>query len=115
MAINFGDNFNIAGPLPIDERYYNDLIPYSGVSEVNSLISIGERYVGLTVLINSGGTNIEYWYKDGVTDPDLEEKKFASEQLVGDFITGATNLGYFEGTDGATSTDDESNGNHTVS
>ncbi len=100
MAIILDDNLKISGPLPGDSRYFNNLVPYSGITEVNSIIPIGERYLGLTVLIESGGSNIEYWYKEGVTDPDLVEKKFASEQLVGDFITGATNLGYFEGQTG---------------
>jgi len=98
MAINFGDNFNIAGPLPIDERYYNGLVPYTGTSEVLSSISVGERYLGLTVLVQSGSTYIEYWFKDDINT--LVEKKYASEQVVGDFITGATNLGYFSGTTG---------------
>jgi len=101
MAINFGDNFNIAGPLPIDERYFNGLVPYTGTSQVFSLIIEGERYLGLTVLINGLETDYEhkeYWFKDDVTT--LIEKKYASEQVIGDFITGATNLGYFSGQTG---------------
>ena len=100
MAIILNDNLKIRGPLPSDSRYFNNLLPYSGVSEVNSIILIGERHEGLTVLIESGASNIEYWYKVGVTDVDLVEKKFGSEQLVGDFVTGATNLGYFTGQTG---------------
>jgi len=105
MAINFGDNFNIAGPLPVDRRYYNNLAPYADKVEVFSSISETERYIGLTVLVESGGTNVEYWFKDAITGTtantsSLVEKKYTSEQLIGDFVTGATNLGYFTGTTG---------------
>lgn len=96
MAINLSDNIKISGPLPIDSRYFNNLVPYTGVSEVNSIIDESLRYTGLTVNING----IEYWYKDGVGDGDLVEKKYDSEIPSGDFVTGATNIGYFSGTTG---------------
>jgi len=101
----FNENIKIVAPNPIDDRYLStrtsggSQLPYSASSEVYALPD-AVKYVGMTVLIESGGTNVEYWYKNGITDPDLVEKKFASEQLVGDFITGATNMGYFSGTTG---------------
>ena len=68
MAIALGDNLGVTGPLPTDNRYYNtsNNSPWASVAEVNAALS-GERYTGLTVNI----LGVEYWYKDGVTDPDL--------------------------------------------
>lgn len=93
MSIIFNDNIKINAGKPIDTRYLNsDNETFLSVSAVNFAIPIGERYIGLTVNIN----NVEYWYKDGVDDVDLVEK-FIS---IGDYITGATNVGYFSGKTG---------------
>ena len=73
MAIELADNIQTGAPKPTDSRYLNNLVPYTGVTEVNSLITGGVggiRYTGLTVNIN----NVEYWYKDGIADIDLVEK-----------------------------------------
>ena len=80
MAINLSDNIKISANLPIDSRYFNNLVPYASVSEVNSIIPVGERHVGLTVNILS----VEYWYETGTSDTDLVMKKSSS-------LTGATN------------------------
>ncbi len=96
MAINLGDNIRISGPLPIDSRYFNNLAPYASTGETNLVILEAERYIGLTVNING----IEYWYKDGIGNGDLVEKKYDSEIPSGDFVTGATNIGYFSGKTG---------------
>lgn len=105
----FNENIKIVAPNPIDDRYLSlrisagSQLPYSGTSEVTGAtgIPLAQRYTGLTVLIQTGSTSpVEYWFRNGVEDTDLIEKKFASEQLVGDFITGATNLGYFSGQTG---------------
>jgi len=105
MAINLNDNLKINVGNPIDSRYLNTgNTAYVSIDAVTATtlggIAISQRYKGLTVLVDSGGTNVEFWFKNGVANSDLEEKKFASEQLIGDFITGATNLGYFEGLSG---------------
>lgn len=71
MGIKLGDNINITAGLPNDCRYQNAAVgPYTGVTEANTIITSDIRYTGLTV--NILGT--EYWYKNGVTDPDLVEK-----------------------------------------
>jgi len=99
MAIILNDNIKINAGKPSESKYLNSSnIAYSATTEAISAIPISERYLGLTVLVDTGITNVEYWWREGVQDVDLIEKKFASQQLVGDFITGATNLGYFEGT-----------------
>jgi len=98
MAIILNDNIKINAGKPSESKYLSSgNTAFTSVSEVYTQIPISERYLGLTVLLDSGGSNVEYWWKEGVLDTNLIEKKFASEQLVGDFITGATNLGYFSG------------------
>lgn len=118
MAIILNDNLRINAGKPADSKYLNaSNAPYSATTEVLSAIGLSERHQGLTVLVESGSTNVEHWFKNGTADGDLIEKKFASEQLVGDFITGATNLGYFSGTTGVqvlqiTSANSAYNGNY---
>jgi hypothetical protein len=70
MAIELADNIQTGAPKPTDSRYLNNQVPYTDEIEVNSLISSGVRYTGLTVNI----TGSEYWYKDGIADTDLIEK-----------------------------------------
>lgn len=70
MAINLSDNIQTNAPKPSDSRYLNNLVPYISITEVNSTILSGNRYIGLTVNINGS----EYWYKDGIGDNDLIEK-----------------------------------------
>ena len=99
----FNENITLAAPNPLDKRYLSNRtsggsqLPYSGVTEVYSIIPLTVRYEGLTVLISSGGTNTEYWFKDGVADVNLIQKKYNSETPIGDFVTGGTNVGYFSG------------------
>jgi hypothetical protein len=101
MAIQYNENIKIAAPLSIDNRYLSlrtlsgSPLPYSGVSEVNTVIISSERYTGLTVNIN----NLEYWYKDGVTNTDLILKSITGGTTA-NAITGATNLGFFSGQTG---------------
>jgi len=108
MAIILNDNIKINAGKPSESKYLSTgNTAYSGTtlvdakSGVTTAIPISERHLGLTVLLSyTGETNVEYWFKTGVAYDNLEEKKFASEQLVGDFVTGATNLGYFSGQTG---------------
>jgi hypothetical protein len=99
----FNENITLAAPNPLDKRYLSNRtlcgsqLPYSADTEVYSTISSAVRYTGLTVLISTGGTNVEYWFKEGVANSDLIEKKYDTVIPSGDFITGATNLGYFSG------------------
>lgn len=68
--IRLSDNLEINKPAPVDDRLG------VFVSTASALSSIAEdrRYVGLTVIIDSGSGATEYWFKDGVTDSDLEAK-----------------------------------------
>jgi hypothetical protein len=70
MAINLSDNVHVSAPKPVESKYLNITVPYTGTSQVNTCIASGERYVGLTLNIS----NVEYWYKTGVTDTALVTK-----------------------------------------
>jgi len=100
----FNENFTLSTPNPADNRYLSNRIssgrqlPYSGLTEVYTNIPTTVRYSGLTVLVRTGGANVEYWFKDNLTT--LIEKKYDSTIPSGDFITGVTNLGFFSGTTG---------------
>ena len=65
LELPFG--IKVLNPVSLDAKYLNEGVPYTGVTEVNSLVPIGIRHVGLTVNISG----VEYWYAAGITDPDL--------------------------------------------
>jgi len=68
MSISINDNFNANAPKILDNRYSaNGVTPYVSIAAANLAIPISQRALGLTVLIGSD----EYWYKAGITDPDL--------------------------------------------
>ena len=97
MSIQINDNIFISAGKPIESKYLNiNNNKYTSIAEVNSSIPISLRYIGLTVNIN----NIEYWYKDGLLDVDLIEKKFNTEISLGDYVTGGTNMGFYSGPSG---------------
>ena len=112
MAIILNDNLKINVGNPIDSKYLNSgNTAYISTSAVTTAIAVSQRYSGLTVLIQSGTTNLEYWFQNGVTDNDLIQKSPTQDQLVGEFVTGATNVGFFDGFTGVqtlplTKTDD---------
>lgn len=94
MSQQINDNFKLNAGKPLDSKYlnlYNE--PYNSVAEANSIISIPERYTGLTINVDA----VEYWYKDGVLDTDLIEKKYNTSIPIGNYVTGATNVGYYSG------------------
>ena len=70
MAIQTIDGFEIKAPVSIDNRYG----PFSDTTDANTKIESFYRYIGLTVLITGSGDQIEYWYYDGIDDPDLIPK-----------------------------------------
>ena len=70
MAIEIIDNFNVFVGRNIDNRYG----PYDTTVSANTAIDPIFRFKGLTVLLTGSGDQIEYWYYDGITDPDLIPK-----------------------------------------
>lgn len=93
MAIALADSILVGQQKPVDDRYFNGLVPYTSVSQVNTLLAPAIRYRGLTVNINGN----EYWYKDGILNTDLILK---GSSTGGAYVpyTGATqdvNLGVY--------------------
>ena len=98
MGIILNDNIKINAGKPSESKYLTSgNTAYASVAAVNLALPIPVRYVGLTVLVVSGGTNIEYWYENGVADVNLIQKKFASAVPIGNFVTGGSNVGFFSG------------------
>ena len=98
MAIKLTDSIRVGQQKPVEDKYFNGLVPYISTDEVNSLISINVRHRGLTVNINGE----EYWYKDGIGNEDLILKVYNIDTSNFVTYTGATknvNVGpyYFEG------------------
>lgn len=85
MSLELPFGVRVLNQTPADDKYLNNGVAYTDVNEVNSLLPIGIRHIGLTVNIN----NVEYWYGTGIADLDLIEKSLGG----GGTITGATNLG----------------------
>jgi len=99
----YNENITLAAPNPLDRRYLSlrtsagSQLPYSGLSEVYLRVPLTVRYSGLTVLVRTGTTNVEFWFKNGIQDSNLIEKKYDSTLPLTDYVTGGTNLGYFSG------------------
>jgi len=70
MSVIIQDNFSTAAAKPTDARYG----PYNNVAAAQSAIPEVYRYKGLTVGILNSGVVEEYWWANGVTDPDLVQK-----------------------------------------
>lgn len=68
--INITDNFRVNKPAPIDDR----LGPFLSTALALSSIELDRRYIGLTVIVDDGTGAVDYWFKDGVANGDLEAK-----------------------------------------
>jgi hypothetical protein len=92
MAIILSDNLKINAPKPVDSRYINITTPWTGTTQVNATIPIGERYPGLTVDISG----VEYWYQTSgdVTSGNLtiKDSGIASTGIT-TAINGLTKIG----------------------
>ena len=67
MAIKLSDSIRVGQQKPLEDKYFNELVPYTSTSQVNNLLPKAVRHIGLTVNINKE----EYWYKDGIEDSNL--------------------------------------------
>ena len=70
MSIKLSDSIRVGQQKPLEDKYFNELVPYTSTSQVNTLIPKAVRHIGLTVNINRE----EYWYKDGIEDSNLVPK-----------------------------------------
>ena len=77
MAINLTDSIRVGQQKPLEDKYFNELVPYTSTSQVNTLLPKAVRHIGLTVNINKE----EYWYKDGIEDSNLVLKIINSDAL----------------------------------
>lgn len=75
MALQINDGFQNSSPKPLDNKlgvFASGVFrSYTNVAEANATILPAYRSVGLTVLINTGSANVEYWYQAGTTDGNL--------------------------------------------
>ena len=67
MSIKLSDSIRVGQQKPLEDKYFNELVPYTSTSQVNTLLLKSVRHIGLTVNINGD----EYWYKDGIEDSNL--------------------------------------------
>lgn len=88
MAILLNDNLNIAAARPVDSRYG----PYSSAEQAIQNLAIYRRYEGLTVGVVESGSIVEYWFKDGIADEDLELKTQASSSSDGRIVVSISSV-----------------------
>ena len=89
MAIKLSDSIRVGQQKPLEDKYFNELNPYTSTTQVNTLLLKAVRHIGLTVNINGE----EYWYKDGIEDENLIKKlDFTSK----DYSFDRKQLGFFE-------------------
>jgi len=78
MPITINDSLQNSSPKALDVKYgvfaSGTFRAYNSTTEANSSINAAYRSVGLTVLVNVGGTNTEYWYQAGTGDGNLVPK-----------------------------------------
>ena len=67
MSIKLSDSIRVGQQKPLEDKYFNELVPYTSINQVNTLLPEAIRHIGLTVNINGE----EYWYKDGIEDKNL--------------------------------------------
>ena len=66
-SIKLSDSIRVGQQKPLEDKYFNELVPYTSTSQVNTFLPKAVRHRGLTVNINGD----EYWYKNGIEDGDL--------------------------------------------
>ena len=67
MSIKLSDSIRVGQQKPLEDKYFNELVPYTSTTQVNNLVPKAVRHIGLTVNIDGE----EYWYKDGIEDANL--------------------------------------------
>ena len=85
MAITFNDNLQINAPKPADAKYMNFTggiaQPWASVAAANAGINAAYRYQYLTIFVLMNGDPIEFWYRTGTADGNLEPKTKESYTL----------------------------------
>lgn len=82
--IKITDNFQVNKPAPIDDR----LGVFASTAEALASIELDRRFIGLTVLIDTGSGASEYWFKNGIANGDLIVKSTGGGGATWGGITG---------------------------
>ena len=82
--IQLTDNLEINKPAPVDDR----LGVFESTAEALAYIAEDRRYVGLTLIVDSGSGATEYWFENGVQDGDLTAKSTGGGGATWGTITG---------------------------
>lgn len=85
MAIPFNDNIQNNSPKSLDNKYLsNGITPWSSTAAAIAGIPIAYRSAGLKILVNVGGENVEFWWRDGTADNQLIPVNLDKFTLTGD-------------------------------
>ena len=68
--IRLSDNLEINKPAPVDDR----LGVFSSTASALAYIAEDRRYIGLTLIVDTGSGATEYWFESGVENADLVAK-----------------------------------------
>jgi len=82
--IRISDNLEVNKPAPIDDR----LGVFSSTANALAYIPEDRRYIGLTVIVDTGSGAEEYWFESGVEDGDLTAKSTGGGSATWGTITG---------------------------
>ena len=82
--IKITDNFQVNKPAPIDDR----LGPFVSTAVALSSIELDRRYIGLTVIVDTGSGATEYWFEDGIQNNNLVAKPTGGGVATWGTITG---------------------------
>lgn len=98
--IKISDNLEVNKPAPIDAR----LGVFASTAQALSSIAEDRRFIGLTVIVDTGSGATEYWFESGVEDGDLTAKSgggggFNCGDLLGctDFVDLQNSVATIEG------------------
>ena len=82
--IRISDNLEVNKPAPIDDR----LGVFSSTASALAYIPEDRRYIGLTIIVDTGSGATEYWFESGVEDGDLTAKSTGGGGATWGTITG---------------------------
>lgn len=112
MSLSVNDSLQNNSPKPLDNKYGifsgGAFAAYTSVAQANSSIPSSYRSLGLTVLVNNGSVNQEYWYQAGIADGNLVPKSATatvttpltiSGSVIGIQVANASQPGYLASTD----------------
>lgn len=86
MAIKLNDSVRVQGAKPVEDKMLNNGVPYSSVAQAKNTIAKTDRYQSLTVIVNNGTSNEEWWWKDGVEDINLISKFSEEKDTLADVV-----------------------------